>query len=375
MKTRLLCGCAAFAALIAISITQPDSAQAQPAGAAAAVTAADYPTLYGEWKQYLSRFAQLRQLFQTDPNADKAKLQAEAQEIGTKVQALMPRLVESAKLAYAAAPNQDKQLGEFLVAALADSVNTDDYENASQLAKLLVDNKLENPNLDILAGIALFNTNDFDAAGKYLQAAKDKQAINQDGLRLLGSVDDYKAKWAREQKFREKDAQANLPRVKVETSKGDIVIELFEDQAPNTVANFISLVEKKFYDGLSFHRVIPGFMAQGGDPNGDGSGGPKYTIPDEVSNPDHREHFRGTLSMAKTQAPDSGGSQFFLCFVPTAHLDGLHTVFGRVVEGMDVLAKLNKTEGVPGRPTPDKIVKATVIAKRNHKYEPKTKPE
>jgi cyclophilin family peptidyl-prolyl cis-trans isomerase len=163
--------------------------------------------------------------------------------------------------------------------------------------------------------------------------------------------------------------------VKLETSKGDVVIELFEDQAPNTVANFISLVEKKFYDGLSFHRVIPGFMAQGGDPNGDGSGGPKYTIPDEVSNPDHREHFRGSLSMAKTQAPDSGGSQFFLCFVPTSHLDGLHTVFGRVVEGLDVLAKLERTEGVPGKPVPDKIIKATVISKRDHAYEPKTRPE
>lgn len=161
----------------------------------------------------------------------------------------------------------------------------------------------------------------------------------------------------------------------METDAGSIELELFDADAPNTVANFVKLAKEGFYDGLAFHRVIPGFMAQGGDPNGDGSGGPKYTIPDEVANPDHREHFRGTLSMAKTQAPDSGGSQFFLCFVPTPHLDGLHTVFGRVVEGMDVLAKLTKTEGVPGKPTPDKIVKATVISKRDHAYEPKTKPE
>jgi cyclophilin family peptidyl-prolyl cis-trans isomerase len=371
MKT-LLCGFALLTSLMA----PVSAAQAQPADQAAAATADDFPKLYGEWKQYLTRFAQLRQTYQTDPKADKQKLQDEAQQIGKQVQALMPRLVESAKLAYAANPNQDKQLSEFLVAALADAVNSDDYERASELAKLLVDNKLENPNLDILAGVALFNTNEFEAAGKHLQAAKDAKAVNQDGLRLLDSVEDYQQKWARELKYREADAKAgNLPRVKLETSQGDIVIELFEDQAPNTVANFISLVEKKFYDGLSFHRVIPGFMAQGGDPNGDGSGGPKYTIPDEVGNPDHREHFRGSLSMAKTQAPDSGGSQFFLCFVPTSHLDGLHTVFGRVVEGMDVLAKLTRTEGVPGRPTPDKIVKATVISKRNHPYQPKTKPE
>ncbi len=372
MKTRLMmCGFALFAALF----THVKPAQAQAGAEPAAATAADFPKLYAEWKQHLTRFAQLRQLFQTDPSADKQKIQAEAKQIADQVQALMPQLVESAKLAYAAAPNQSKELNEFLVAALADAVNSDDYEHGSELAKLLIANKLENPNLDILAGIALFNTNEFEAAAGHLQAAKDKKAINQDGLRLLDSVEDYKTKWAREQKFRAADAKANNPRVKLETSKGDVVIELFEDQAPNTVANFISLVDKKFYDGLSFHRVIPGFMAQGGDPNGDGSGGPKYTIPDEVANPDHREHFRGTLSMAKTQAPDSGGSQFFLCFVPTPHLDGLHTVFGRVVEGMDVLAKLTKTEGVPGKPTPDKIVKATVISKRDHAYEPKTKPE
>jgi cyclophilin family peptidyl-prolyl cis-trans isomerase len=371
MKTRLLCGFALFAALLA----QVNAAHAQAGAEPVAATAADFPKLYGQWKQHLTRFAQLRQLYQTDPNADKPKLEAEGKQIGEQVQALMPSLLESAKLAYLAAPNQNKELNEFLVAAIADTIRSEEYERGADLAKMLIDNKLENPNLDILSGIVLFNTSDFEAAGIHLQAAKDKKAINQDGLRLLGSVEDYKTKWARELKFREADAKANLPRVKFETSKGDVVIELFEDQAPNTVANFISLVEKKFYDGLSFHRVIPGFMAQGGDPNGDGSGGPKYTIPDEVANPDHREHFRGSLSMAKTQAPDSGGSQFFLCFVPTSHLDGLHTVFGRVVEGLDVLAKLERTEGVPGKPVPDKIIKATVISKRDHAYEPKTKPE
>ncbi len=371
MKTRLLCGFAL------IALTLPGfSGVAYSQAASQAATADDFPKLYGEWKEHLTRFAQLRQLFQTDPSADKAKLQVEADQIGEQVRQLMPRLVESAKLAYTATPNQSKELNDFLVAALADAVNTDNYESAAELAKLLVDNKLEHQHLDLLAGIALFNTNEFEAAGKHLKAAQEKQAINQNGLRLLESVDDYRTKWARELKFREADAKAgNLPRVKFETTNGDIVIELFEDQAPNTVANFISLVEKKFYDGLSFHRVIPGFMAQGGDPNGDGSGGPKYTIPDEVGNPDHREHFRGSLSMAKTQAPDSGGSQFFLCFVPTSHLDGLHTVFGRVVEGLDVLPKITRTEGVPGRPTPDKILKATVISKRNHPYQPKTKPE
>ncbi|MFB3073010.1 MAG: peptidylprolyl isomerase, partial [bacterium] len=97
--------------------------------------------------------------------------------------------------------------------------------------------------------------------------------------------------------------------VDMETEKGTISLELFEDDAPNTVANFVSLAEKGYYDGLTFHRVLQDFMIQGGDPRGDCSGGPGYRIRDEI-NP--RKHDRGVLSMAKAQAPDSGGSQFFI---------------------------------------------------------------
>ena len=112
-------------------------------------------------------------------------------------------------------------------------------------------------------------------------------------------MDDTKAGWAKEKKIREAEAKADdLPRVLMKTSAGDIEIELFENEAPNTVLNFITLVDKGFYNGLKFHRVLPGFMAQGGDPKGDGTGGPGYTIPCECYRPDHRLHFRGSLSMA-----------------------------------------------------------------------------
>ena len=116
---------------------------------------------------------------------------------------------------------------------------------------------------------------------------------------------------------------------------GDIVIELNEKQAPGTVQNFIDLINKGFYNGLRFHRVIPGFVAQGGCPNGNGTGGPGYTIKDElvvilVKNE------RGALSMAH-RGPNTGGSQFFIVYEPQPHLDGVHTVFGKVIEGMDVV--------------------------------------
>jgi peptidyl-prolyl cis-trans isomerase B (cyclophilin B) len=119
----------------------------------------------------------------------------------------------------------------------------------------------------------------------------------------------------------------------IETDKGNIVLELFENDAPNTVANFVKLINKGYYNGLKFHRVIPNFMIQGGCPVGNGTGGPGYAIKCEI-NP--RKHLTGTLSMAHA-GKDTGGSQFFITHSPQSHLDGVHTVFGQVIEGMDVV--------------------------------------
>lgn len=124
----------------------------------------------------------------------------------------------------------------------------------------------------------------------------------------------------------------------IETEKGSIVIELFSADAPNTVLNFALLAQQGFYDGLTFHRVIPGFMAQGGCPNGNGTGGPGHTIPCEIN---HNKHVRGAISMAHA-GRDTGGSQFFICFEAQPHLDGKHTVFGQVVSGMDVVDQIEQ---------------------------------
>ena len=124
----------------------------------------------------------------------------------------------------------------------------------------------------------------------------------------------------------------------IETEKGNIEIELFAKDAPNTVDNFTSLIKKGFYDGLIFHRVIPGFVAQGGCPEGRGTGGPGYTIKCEI-NPN--KHLRGSLSMAHA-GRNTGGSQFFICYDAFPHLDGVHTVFGRVVNGMEVVDQIKQ---------------------------------
>ena len=127
-----------------------------------------------------------------------------------------------------------------------------------------------------------------------------------------------------------------------ETNKGTFEIELFEDKAPITVKNFIDLAEKGFYDGLIFHRVIDGFMIQGGDPNGMGTGGPGYTIPDEFHK-DLKHDDEGILSMANA-GPNTGGSQFFITLAATPWLDGHHSVFGKVVKGMDVVRAIGKVD-------------------------------
>jgi len=126
------------------------------------------------------------------------------------------------------------------------------------------------------------------------------------------------------------------------TQRGEIVCALHADKAPLTVENFVNLARAGFYDGTTFHRVIPGFMAQGGDPTGTGRGGPGYTFADEIHPALHHDA-AGVLSMANA-GPGTNGSQFFLTFTPTPHLDGRHTVFGRVTQGMDVLLSIRERD-------------------------------
>lgn len=133
-----------------------------------------------------------------------------------------------------------------------------------------------------------------------------------------------------------------MTKVKICTSEGDMLADLYNDATPNTVNNFLSLISKNFYDNTSFHRVIPNFMAQAGCPFGNGTGGPGYCIPCELNN-DKQFHDRGVLSMAHA-GRDTGGSQFFICYgrFGTAHLDGNHTCFGKLIDGFDTLDKIKQ---------------------------------
>jgi cyclophilin family peptidyl-prolyl cis-trans isomerase len=145
-----------------------------------------------------------------------------------------------------------------------------------------------------------------------------------------------------------------------ETNHGTFKIELFEQRAPTTTKNFVDLTEKNFYDGVVFHRVIDGFMIQGGDPQGTGRGGPGYTIPDEF-HPELKHDAPGVLSMANA-GPNTGGSQFFITLAPTPWLDGKHAVFGRVVDGMDVVRAIGAVAtGAGDRPREDVVIEKLTI--------------
>lgn len=158
---------------------------------------------------------------------------------------------------------------------------------------------------------------------------------------------------------------------------GVIKVELYPDKAPNTVNNFISLVNHNFYDGLIFHRVISGFMIQGGDPEGTGMGGPGYSIKGEFSQNrfnNDLKHERGVISMARSMMPDSAGSQFFIMHQDAPHLDGAYAAFGKVIEGMDVVDRIADTAtDYSDRPREDQVMETVTVETFGQEYdEPET---
>ena len=156
------------------------------------------------------------------------------------------------------------------------------------------------------------------------------------------------------------------PVVTITMENGDVMkAELYPEIAPNTVNNFISLINHNFYDGVIFHRVIKGFMLQGGDPDGTGMGGPGYSIKGEFSSngfENNLKHDAGVLSMARTMIPDSAGSQFFIMHKKAPHLDGEYAAFGKIIEGMDVVNKIAETEtDYSDRPVEPQVMKSVTV--------------
>jgi len=264
-----------------------------------------------------------------------------------------------------------------------DGKNSRIYFDPPQALKLLEAFDESNPDLPDLTSYLYYAnllSNRFSKAREILENATAK------GFTVPATtapeLEAYEKKWKQELEYRSVElADNDLPRVLFETDAGNIVVELFENQAPNTVNNFVALVEDGFYDGLTFHQVDSTLSCQSGCPQGDGTGGAGYQIPCEGQAPNSRRHFTGSLSMAH-DGLDTGSSRFLIARQPLPHLDGKNTVFGQVTEGMPVVYSLRRAQ--PGntrahpRP-PNRILKATVIRKRDHPYVPRkitdNKPE
>lgn len=372
-----------FVALPLAAQETPPAAEGTLAAAESGPKRVEYVKLFGRWKELLGELRDLRNEYPA-ANADRKKaIESRYDERVKQGDTMKDSLVEAALAAYEESPGTDQDIPPFLMGVLYWKIGDDDFENAFEFGQKLLAIGFEDNDLHALFGLAALMVNEFGVAEKHLKLAEEKNAFGlfeqlgeEHPFSKLGEFhSDFtsycKDAWSKEAKIRKAEAEADdLPRVLITTEHGPIEVELFENEAPNTVANFISLVKKGFYDGLTFHRVLPGFMAQGGCPDGEGSGGPGYYIPCECYEPNYRLHFRGTMSMAHA-GRDTGGSQFFLTFVPTQHLNGLHTAFGRVVKGFDVLAKIRRRDPENGGPA-EKIVKMEVLRDRGHEYEPKT---
>ena len=259
------------------------------------------------------------------------------------------------------------------------------YENSLEAAELLLETDVTFPFLYLIAARSAFLDGKYDRVIGYYKSFVELNGAEKlervDNL-IGGYLDAYPALWARELEIHDAEAKADdLPRVLLQTSRGPVTLELFENQAPNTVANFIKLVEDGFYDGADFYQVVDDFLAMGGDPVGDGTGTSGRFIPDENTHPDARGFFRGSIAMAvmpdprdkQKHIPNTGSSQFAIALMPILRNDETKTIFGRVIEGMDVVATFRRIDPTEKKEKsvqlpPDRIETARVIRKRDHEY-------
>lgn len=317
----------------------------------------------GEIRELMSTLTGLREEFgKADDDSRREEIQAKAMTIQAKQPELLERLAAAFGPAFRASP-EDRLVKEILPSVVGLYLQTNRYADAREFGLQQLAGENPEPQVAEWTGLAHFADHDFAKAKEIIDGA----GAGEPSLKnFKAEVESCTKLWAVEQEVRRKEGEADdLPRVVIKTSRGEITAELFENEAPETIGNFIALVEKKVYDGTSFHRVIPSFMAQGGDPNSkdddednDGQGGPGYTIPCECYAENARMHFAGSLSMAHA-GKDTGGSQFFITHLPTTHLNGKHTVFGRVLSGLDVPRSLRQG---------DRIQEIVVLRKRDHEY-------
>ena len=311
---------------------------------------------------------------------EQKKYMAKIDALKQRNVAILSEMKDAAIESFTAAPGENEKVVNYLLQMTQRHLTGKDPaqfmfnpDRAQEIFELVKSKPVDVTGLDMYGFRANVLTENFKDATKYLEAAKNSGVAVEE--KIFDELRETQKNWERELQFREADATANLPRVAIETDKGKIVLELFEDQAPNTVANFISLVQQGFYNGQSFHKVTSTATAAGGCPYNNGTGGPGYKIKCECyENEDsRRQHFRGVISMIHG-GRDTGGSRFFITKQRIPIYDGKFTAFGRVIEGMEVVYALNLVDNTAvlqkNAMPATKMNQVSIIRKRDHEYTP-----
>ena len=354
----------------------PKAAEGADAGLKPAM--AKYRQAQADLKSALREAAELQRKYLGIKTTDEEKeeIGEKLEKISKVVSKIHPKLFDLAEKAWLEEPSrEDGEFLNFIIQVLETRMTVGEYERANAIMQGLISLKIPEilPDLYDAAGEIAFMLNDFEQAARFFELAEQNKVLSERCAGFKKDLSYYRSSWAKESVFRQQDSEKkDLPRVTLDTTKGKIVLELYEDQTPNTVANFVYLVEKGFYDGKFFEQVIPGEGAVAGRSLENPDGGPGWTIRDEFDATNSRNHYRGTISMMRGE-PNSAGSMFFISFSPIKDLDGKYVVFGRVIEGMDVLTKLQIMDPTNPDPMaePDQIEKASAMTKRDHKYRPK----
>lgn len=338
-----------------------------------------------DFRKATAEFAEIqaRLQYRFEKSIDDAERYRWLERLGTNYQRLFDYrnaatdLLESDPVKY---ENVGLLLREMLIAEVA----KDRCDHWTRGARVLLQcENLVNDEVLLNAGYAGFCECDWELATAAWSKLLEKGKLPEVEQIMLKQIPLIRVNWEKELERREEDKQKNNPRVEFLTSKGTMEMELFEDDAPETVASFIYLIENGYYSRKPFFLVRRHFLAQTGCEKGDGKGTAGYTIRFEGNSPNHRFHFRGSLAIplgvdteTQTINPESGGAQFYMAFLPTPIFDGKHTVFGRVTKGIEVLGLLkevNLTDEEQRKDPhlhPDLIIRATVLNKRPHEYRP-----
>jgi cyclophilin family peptidyl-prolyl cis-trans isomerase len=362
---------------------------------------------FAEYRELVKTLTAMKIEYQDASPSRQSEIDTQYKKLYQQGREIHQKSISLALDAHDEAPNRNPYVNNLLYLTVGWEFSRENYEESIRVFKRLAASGIDKAmtRCYVYAGLSAMLSMNYAEAEEWLVIAGETDELkklfadwsqsSRSEQELLGTIQSQmrimpqvREAWTKEQAIRaaetaagEQDPAKKLPRVELligkdrAAPKGKVVLELFENESPNTVANFVSLVEKGFYNNVVFHRVLANFMAQGGDPTGSGRGGPGYTFDCETGNrfPQARKHFRGSISMANA-GPNTNGSQFFLTFVPTSFLDGRHTVFGCVVEGFEVLADIQRVDPADEKatiPELDRIIEAKVLNKRDHAYEVK----